>query len=115
MREGQGAKAGTGAAFVSALATAATAATQVARMVEANETTARVARRARDRMLENRRSLLWLLLGVLGLGMILGLVMAKRDKKAGEPDEPAPASTKPEAVPETEGPIRRRTPTSPSV
>lgn len=96
---GQG-QAGSGTAFVSALATAAMAATQVARMAKATETTVGVARRVRDRVTENRQMLLWLLLGILGVGIILGLVMAKRSKRKAGPDEPAADAPKPEAVPE---------------
>ena len=94
----QAGKAGTGTAIVGALATAATAATQVARIAKATETTAGVAQRARGRILENRRMALWLLLGVLGMGIILGLVMAKRAKRAGGSDEPAADLPEPTAV-----------------
>lgn len=90
---------GRASALASALASAATAATQVAHLAEATEATVGIARRGRDRMMEDRR-LLFVLLGVLGLGVLIGIVMAMRTETADEPDEPTVETPRPQPVPD---------------
>jgi uncharacterized protein HemX len=91
-------KAGNAAAIMSTLATVATAATQVARMAKATETTVGVAKRARNKISEDDRILLGLILGALGLGLIVGFLMGRSRNGAGEPDASATESTRPELV-----------------
>lgn len=93
-------QAGSAAAIMSTLTTVATAATQMARMAKATETTVGVAQRLRERVTENRQTVMWALLGILGIGIILGLVMAKRSKRSAQPDETAAEAPAPVVVPE---------------
>ncbi len=68
------------ASLVSALSAAAEAITEVASMAKDSAVIADTAKRARASIIEEPRSLLWLILGAIGLGIVVGFLFGRRGR-----------------------------------